>query len=81
MENFISNIKSKKPLIHCITNYVTVNDVANSIIAVGASPIMADDINEVSEITSISSALLVNLGTLNSNTIKSMEKSLKITTI
>ncbi|NLK66297.1 MAG: hydroxyethylthiazole kinase [Campylobacteraceae bacterium] len=78
MESFISNIKSKKPLIHCITNYVTVNDVANSIIAIGASPVMADDVNEVSKITTLSSGLLINLGTLNSKTISSMEKSLDI---
>ena len=35
------------PLVHCITNYVTVNDVANCILAIGASPIMADDIAEI----------------------------------
>ena len=46
------------PLVHCITNYVTVNDVANCILAIGASPIMADDIAEAADITSISKALV-----------------------
>ena len=53
------------PLVHCITNYVTVNDVANCILAIGASPIMADDIAEAADITSISKALVINMGTLN----------------
>lgn len=37
----------KKTLIHNITNYVTVNDVANALLAIGASPIMADEVDEV----------------------------------
>lgn len=78
MKNFIKNIREIKPLIHCITNYVTVNDVANSIIAVGASPVMADEPMEVAQITSISSALLVNIGTLNLKTIEAMKQSLSV---
>lgn len=65
-------LRQKKPLIHHITNYVTANDCANAVLAIGASPIMADDIGEVKEITSISSALVINIGTLNSRTIESM---------
>ena len=44
MKEQLENVKKKSPLIHNITNYVTVNDVANMILAVGASPIMADDV-------------------------------------
>ena len=44
------NVEDKHPLIHCITNYVTVNDVANMILAVNGSPIMADEIREVEDI-------------------------------
>ena len=40
-------IRDKKPLVHCITNYVTVNDCANALLAIGASPVMADDIREI----------------------------------
>lgn len=65
-------------MIHCITNYVTVNDVANSLIAIGASPVMADEPSESGEITAISNGLLINLGTLNLNTIKAMQNSIKI---
>jgi len=66
------NINKISPLVHCITNYVTVNDVANTLLACGASPIMADDEEEVEEITSICTALTINIGTLNERTIKSM---------
>ena len=58
IKTILENIKKDKPIVHCITNYVTVNDVANIILAIGASPIMADDKKEVEEITSISNALL-----------------------
>ena len=74
----IKNVREKNPLVHCITNYVTVNDVANCILAVGGSPIMADDSEEVEEIISISNALLINVGTLNSRTIFSMQKAAKL---
>ena len=66
------NVREKCPLIHNITNYVTVNDCANIVIACGASPIMADDKDEVEEITTICSGLNINIGTLNSRTIDSM---------
>lgn len=67
----VGAIHAKSPLVHCITNYVTVNDCANAVLAIGASPIMADDIDEAADIASISSALVINIGTLNSRTIKS----------
>jgi hydroxyethylthiazole kinase len=68
----ISEVRSQKPLIHNITNYVTVNDCANVVLAMGASPIMADDIDEAADITAISSALVINIGTLNKRTVESM---------
>lgn len=71
----IENLRRNKPLVHCMTNYVTVNDVANILLACGGSPIMADDISEVEEIVAISNALLINIGTLNERTIKSMIKA------
>lgn len=66
------NVREKSPIIHNITNYVTVNDCANIVLASGASPIMADDEEEVEEITSICSGLNINIGTLNKRTISSM---------
>ena len=68
----LDEVRNKKPLVHNITNYVTVNDCANILIAIGASPIMADDIKEAADITKISSALVINIGTLNERTIESM---------
>lgn len=71
----IKNVKEQTPLIHCITNYVTVNDCANLVLAAKGSPIMADDALEVEDITSICSALVINIGTLNERTIASMIKA------
>lgn len=71
-QKIFENVRKNCPLIHNITNYVTVNDCANIVIACGASPIMADDEDEASDITSICNALNINIGTLNSRTIKSM---------
>lgn len=71
----IKNVKKSTPLVHNITNYVTVNDCANILLACGGSPIMADDIEEVEEITSICSALVINIGTLNSRTVESMVRA------
>ena len=65
-------MRAKVPLVHCITNYVTVNDAANALLAIGASPIMADDIGEAGDIASIASALVLNIGTLNERTVASM---------
>ena len=72
MMNSNETVRNKVPLVHCITNYVTVNDVANALLACGGSPIMADDIDEVAEITAISNALVLNIGTLNRRTVASM---------
>ena len=49
----LHNVREKGPLVHNITNYVTVNDVANVILACGASPIMSDEPQDVQDITAI----------------------------
>ena len=71
----LENVHSKMPLIHNITNYVTVNDVANVLLACGGSPIMADESEEVEDITSICGGLNINIGTLNRHTIPAMFKA------
>lgn len=68
----LQEVRYKKPLVHHITNYVTVTDCANITLALGGSPVMADDIGEVEEMVSFASALILNIGTLNSRTIDSM---------
>lgn len=75
LKSCLENVRLKMPLIHNITNYVTVNDAANILLACGGSPIMADDEAEVEEITSICAGLNINIGTLNSRTIPSMHKA------
>lgn len=70
--NLLSAVRQTKPLVHHLTNYVTVNDCANVTLAIGASPIMADDIEEAGEIAAISSALVINIGTLNQRTVEAM---------
>ena len=72
LKTAFENLRSRCPLIHNITNYVTVNDCANMVLACGASPIMADDAAEVEEITAICGGLNINIGTLNSRTVTSM---------
>lgn len=68
----LENVRNTVPLIHNITNYVTVNDCANILLACGGSPIMADDPDEVVEITTICNGLNINIGTLNQRMIPSM---------
>ena len=72
LKEYLKNVRDSHPLIHNITNYVTVNDVANILLACGASPIMADELEEAEEITSICNGLNINIGTLNSRTIPAM---------
>lgn len=71
-DTILHRVRETKPLIHNITNYVTVNDCANILLACGASPIMADDIDEVEEITALCGGLNINIGTLNHNSVQSM---------
>ena len=57
-------IQQKRPIIHCITNAVTVNDCANILLAAGASPTMAHHPCEVEEITAGTAALICNFGAI-----------------
>jgi len=65
-------LREKRPLVHHITNYVTVNDCANITISVGAAPVMADAPEEVCEMVTFAGALVLNIGTLNKGQIESM---------
>ena len=59
----LQKLRDRHPLVHAITNYVTANDCANILLAIGASPIMADDPEETEEIAAAASALVLNMGT------------------
>ena len=68
----IENVRKNVPLVHNITNYVTVNDVANILLACGGSPIMSDEPEDVEDITTICGGLNINIGTLNQRSIAGM---------
>ena len=72
---YLDEVRRNVPLVHNITNYVTVNDVANVLLACGGSPIMSDEPLDVEDITSICGGLNINIGTLNQMTIEGMKKA------
>lgn len=65
-------VRSKCPLVHHITNYVTVNDCANMCICAGGSPVMSDAEEDVPDMVKLASAVVLNIGTLNKRTVDSM---------
>jgi len=68
----LSAVREKAPLVHNITNFVVMNVTANALLALGASPIMAHATGELDELLGIVSALVLNIGTLDSCWIESM---------
>jgi len=68
-------VREKAPLVHNITNYVVMNVTANALLALGASPIMAHAAGELDELLGIASALVLNIGTLDSCWIESMREA------
>ena len=75
----INNIRKKtmdkNPLIHCITNPISINQCANGVLAVGAKPVMAQHPLEVAEITQTASALVLNLGNITDTRMESIKIS------
>lgn len=69
-------VREKQPLIHCITNPISINQCANAILAVGARPIMAEHPLEVQEITETAAALMLNLGNITDARMQSMKTAL-----
>jgi len=70
--DLFAQLRERRPLVHHITNYVTVNDCANITISAGAAPVMADAPEEVCEMVTFAGALVLNIGTLNKGQIESM---------
>ena len=68
-------VRASVPLVHNITNYVTVNDVANVLLACGGSPIMSDEPEDVEDITALCGGLNLNIGTLNQRSIEAMHRA------
>ena len=72
LSDLFSLVREKRPLVHHITNYVTVNDCANITLCAGGAPVMADAAEEVEEMAAVASALVLNIGTLNKVQVGSM---------
>lgn len=68
----LTDLRQSNPLVHCITNIVVANFQANGLLALGASPIMADSLEEAADVAAISSSTLLNIGTLDPPTVDSM---------
>jgi len=69
----LEKVRKEKPLVHHITNWVTIYDCANIVKSFGASPVMAHAKEEVADMASIASSLVLNIGTLTSELIESMK--------
>jgi len=72
LSDLFTLVREKHPLVHHITNYVTVNDCANITMCAGGAPVMADAQEEVVEMAGVAGALVLNIGTLNKTQIESM---------
>ena len=72
----LQRIRSTNPLVYNITNSVVEDFTANALLALGASPIMSDSIDETEELVAISNALNINIGTPNSGSIAAMLKAI-----
>ncbi|WP_321288743.1 hydroxyethylthiazole kinase [uncultured Sunxiuqinia sp.] len=68
-------LKNNTPLVHNITNFVVMNNTANALLAIGASPVMAHAVEEVADMAGIASALVINIGTLNPLWVEGMIKA------
>lgn len=73
----LKEIREKSPLVHNITNYVVMNLTANALLSLGASPVMAHSLNEVEEMVSIASSVVLNIGTLSPEYVDAMEIAVK----
>jgi hydroxyethylthiazole kinase len=75
LKSLLEKLRNERPLVHNITNYVVMNFTANTLLAMGASPVMAHALEEVEEMVSFASAFVINIGTLSERWIESMIKA------
>ena len=68
----LAAVRQNNPLVHNIANFVVMNNSANALLAVGASPVMAHALEEVNDMAAIASALVLNMGTLNPEWVEAM---------
>lgn len=77
IDETLKKIRDKNPLTHCITNSVTINDCANAVLAIGGSPFMAEDAEELEEVVTIADVLVINIGKLSKDQVEAMNISAK----
>lgn len=68
----LASVRERRPLVHHITNSVTINDCANITICTGAAPVMAEAPEEVAEMVAAAGALVLNIGTLSAVQVEAM---------
>jgi hydroxyethylthiazole kinase len=76
--SILDQIRARQPLVHNITNYVVMNNTANALLALGASPAMVHANEEVEEFVGISAALVINIGTLSPAWVAAMDKAVGV---
>ena len=74
LKSLLERLRKERPLVHNITNYVVMNFTANTLLAMGASPVMAHAVAEVEEMVSLARAFVINIGTLSEQWIEAMLK-------
>lgn len=79
--NILERVRESRPVVHNITNFVVMNNTANVLLALGAAPIMAHALEEMDDISAISNALVINIGTLSKPWIKSMTYATRLARI
>ncbi len=77
IETTIADLRKLKPLVLCLTNYVTMDFMANSLLALGAAPLMSVCDAEIEELVKISHAININIGTLDDDSIARYYKAVK----
>lgn len=73
----LEKIRAESPLVHNITNYVVMNQTANALLSLGASPVMAHAVEEVEEMVNLAAAVVINIGTLSPPWVEAMIKAVQ----
>lgn len=72
LKDAVAKVRTESPLVHNITNFVVMNNTANALLAIGASPVMAHSVDEVVDMAKVASALVLNIGTLEKSWVEAM---------
>lgn len=78
LEKTVIQLRQTRPLVLCLTNYVTMDFVANSLLALGAAPVMSCDVREFEELIKMAHAVYINIGTLNQRFLENCEVAIAL---